>query len=440
MESNMYLALCNIDKAIIIYYDDKIIVHSKLKKEVIEMAKELDVDVVRNEFIKYWISNGFVWVKPTSIIPSEYWVDTLFVNSGLIRYLEIVEREGYLYQSLTTCQPCIKLGSGKFSLDDMVLKDGYFTFFEQLTCGGGEDVPIAEFIKYIWVYLESIAGLPKDKIYVGVHSSQSEVMKSWIDAGISSKNIIFPDEEAFELDLQSGRIYGVYSPFYYDRGETHPLACKTAECNINCSCGRFLELGDVGIVYKGKARIIDHGIGLERITAIARNLEKVNDIEVFQEIASILRKEIGDKEELPVILMMVVDYIRSAVILLLSGIKPGNKGRAYVLRAILRKTFLLFSKMKVLDCERIRSIILDSSKIIKNSPLFSEVDQETITRELKDELQKYEELIMRGRKVIRKFLQKRRKNESLDEEEMRFLYETYGLPAEIVSDLLKDLS
>ena len=134
------------------------------------MAKELDVDVVRNEFIKYWISNGFVWVKPTSIIPSEYWVDTLFVNSGLIRYLEIVEREGYLYQSLTTCQPCIKLGSGKFSLDDMVLKDGYFTFFEQLTCGGGEDVPIAEFIKYIWVYLESIAGLPKDKIYVGVHS------------------------------------------------------------------------------------------------------------------------------------------------------------------------------------------------------------------------------------------------------------------------------
>lgn len=390
-----------------------------------------DMALTRENFIQYWMKNGFVRIEPFSVIPPDDWSSTIFVNSGLIRYLEIVKKQGGLSQSLVGCQPCIKLGFAKLPLEEMLEKDGYFTFFEQLTCGGGERVPISWFIERVWRYLTTIVNLPPEIIRIGVYSSQPEIKQYWIEAGVETENIVFPDPEAFILELKENDIQGIYSSIYYDRQIEHPLSCGKANCNINCPCGRFLELGDVGIIYSDGIRIIDHGIGLERITAMQAGLTRVTDIELFSEILSVLSEElaIGSSQ------LVIADHVRSSVILLASGLEPSNKSRGYALRSLLRRTFGLFFKTGCFQKERVENIYLGTSTVLNRYIPYLEIKNDVVVHKVLGELKKYNELLGRATKVVERFLKKRGEKGRFSDEEIRFLYETHGVSRDILKNL-----
>jgi len=396
------------------------------------MTKIFKSAMLGNEFIRYWIENGFEQSKPLPVIPPQNWSDTLFVNSGLIGYLEILNKKGEMPCSLVTCQPCIKLGSVKFSLEEMMTKDGYFTFFEQLSCGGNHTVSIPWFTEKAWRYLTRVLHFLPEKVYIGVSSSQPFLRDCWIDSGVKIENITFPDPHAFILNLRDGKIHGTYSSLYYDRGKNHPLACKKVNCDINCSCDRFLEIGDVGIIKSYGKTIIDHGIGLERITAVKEGSVRVTDIEQLSEILEFLKNEL--ELEYPYLLKML-DHARSAVVLLASGLKPGNKKKEYVLRNLIRQTFLLLFKAGDLREEKINNIYGLISKNLDDYLPYFKISQEAVITEILKEFKKYQDLITRGEKVLQSFKGSGNRKE-LSRKDIEFLYNTYGLPPDIVNTLL----
>ncbi|MFH1001981.1 MAG: alanine--tRNA ligase-related protein [bacterium] len=389
----------------------------------------------RKRFINYWEENDFKNIKPISIIPPTDWQSTLFVNSGLIGYVKIVKEKKRLSQSLTTCQPCIKVGSNKFSLDKMMFRDGYFSFFEQLSCGGGENISIEWFIKKVWNYLLLIANLPLDKIYIGVNPFSPEIKDYWEKSGVPNKNIIFPDPKAFILNLPMENIQGSYSPFYYDRGANHPLACKRNNCNINCDCGRFLELGDIGVIFLENTRIIDHGIGLERITSIQNGLLKVTDIREFSVIVSLLENKFQMTSPH---FLTIADHLRSSIILLSLKLNPGNKKKEYALRNLIRRIFWLVSRIYGFDKGKIQDIYIQAAIELNNFSPYLEIDQEIVTSEINKEILRYEKLLKNGRRILKKYFREYKSISQFSEKELKFLYETHGLPKEIIKILLME--
>lgn len=407
------------------------------KIEDVKMGKILNRQSVKNKFISFWQQKNFQKEERFSVIPPENWTSTLFVNSGLIRYIELVEKNGILNPALTSCQPCVKIGSGKFSLDEMLSRDGYFTFFEQLTCGADADaIPMEWFVKNVWNYLTSVAYLPPDKIYAGFHSSQKVMMNNWIKAGLPKQNIIFPDNNVFVLNLPEKNIHGIYSPLYFDRGIDHPFSCQKNNCHINCDCGRFLELGDTGLISIGNKKIIDHGIGLERMISIQTGLIRVTDIPEFTILISILEKELKPTHPH---LIILADHLRSTVILLSSNLKPGNKKREYVLRNLIRRTLWLAFGNTAFDKEKIARIYGQISAemnkfypyLIINKQIAAEID------EIEKETKKYSDILILGKKAIKKYLGKTN-HRTPSAEDLIFFYKTHGIPKELTKTFWKE--
>ena len=381
------------------------------------------------KFLIYWEKNGFQRSNSATIIPFSNWKHTLFVNSGLINHLSLIDRFGSLISSVCLCQPCIKAGTSYFSLENMVLKDGYFTFFEQLSCGGNQEIPVSWFIEKIWSYLVETMGLSAKKIFIGIPDSYSDFVQNWIQTGVPMGNILCPDPQAFKFELKGGQVSGSYNSIYYDRKDSCGFVCEENICDINCSCGRFLEIGDVGIIYSGKERIIDHGIGLERLLSVVQKLSKVTDIEEIQVILTILRG-VGIREECQ--LSIIADHLRTVLMILSLGIKPGNKGRGYVARLLLRRVFWKAYKSgfstKFANGDIYRNILPILEKRLSEKVLS---DKEVIS-EIKKEYIKFKILVERGSDIIKKM---KRKTSVFSDSSAEFIYKTYGLPREIAENL-----
>jgi len=386
-------------------------------------------DEVKDAFFSHWSKNGFREIDPIPVIPSSNWQYTFFVNSGLIRYLELIKEYGYLSSSFFNCQPCVKVGTSYLSLQDMVMKDGYFTFFKQLSCGGNKMISPSWFIERVYSYLVEVIGLSAERIHVGVSQSCPKFVSSWTELGIPAENVLYPDPEAFVLNLEDGNIRGEYNPFYYDRGEQQEFACRESSCGINCSCGRFLELGDIGVIYAGNERIIDHGIGLERMLSVRQNLGKVSDVEEFQRVLAALR-EFGIKGNGQ--LFLIADHLRTAVLLLSFGLKPGNKGRDYVLRCLLRRAFWAAHRSGCLDEIINLEIYRSLSSILKLQLTKKVVSVWEVFCEVKKEHENLRDLMTRGVVAVRRL---KKKSKDFSDEVAVFLYETHGLPREIAEDL-----
>lgn len=372
-------------------------------------------------FLEFWRSNGFQILKNPSIIPT-IWASSLFVGSGLVSSLEAkhAKTEG----NLTMCQPCIKHGTSRLSLEEMMDRDGYLTFFEQLNCFSDDSTPISSFIQNVLVFLVDIARLDKQHLYVGVSEKQPEIASFWLKAGIRPNNLVFPDPEAYVLDLLEESLCGIYSPIYYDRSGLADYPCQNDRCGINCSCDRFLQIGDVGLLDFRNQTIYDHGMGLERVISVCNKLPRVSEIAEFRKLKTAVRSicSLSEKQE-----NILADHLRSAIVLLSFSVKPNNTGRGYVLRSLLRDIFWILRQKK--EDHLLKGTELESLfHIIASSHPFVEDYKDVFVTETLREMKKFNELVEKGKKIVEKMAKKG----PLTDKDMVFLWETYGLSPDLV--------
>jgi len=372
-------------------------------------------------FLDFWRSNGFQILKNPSIIP-KIWISSLFVGSGLVSSLEAkhVGTEG----NLTMCQPCIKHGTSRLSLDEMMNRDGYLTFFEQLNCFSSDSTPISSFIENVLDFLGDVARIDKQHLYVGVSEKQPEIASFWLKAGIQPKNLVFPDPEAYVLDLPEESLCGIYSPIYYDRTDLADYPCQNDRCGINCSCDRFLQIGDIGLLHFRNQIIYDHGMGLERVISICNGLPRVSEIAEFRKLKTAVRSicSLSEKQE-----NILADHLRSVIVLLSFSVKPNNTGRGYVLRSLLREIFWILRRKK--EKHLLKDAELESLfHVIASFHPFVEGYKDVFVAETLREMKKFNELIEKGKKIVEKMTKKG----PLTNKDMVFLWETYGLSPDLV--------
>src|SRR3989338_173837 len=307
---------------------------------------------IRNKYISFFSKKGHKVIPPASIVP-ENDPTTLFTSSGMQQLIPYLKGQSHpLGKCLVDSQPCFRAED-----IDEVGDNRHTTFFEMLGNWSLGGYFKKEQLSWIWEFLTTELGLPKEKLYVSVFEGGSGVSKD-VESYEIWKNLGLPEDHIYFYGVEKnwwsrsgppdkmpvGEIGGPDSEVFYDFGTTHGK--KFGEnCHPNCNCGRFLEIGNsVFIQYQKQEdgslkeldqKNVDFGGGLERLTAAVLDTPDVFQTDLYVSIIRIIESTTGKDyivEENRSAIRVIVDHLKAAIFLIEDGVIPHNKMQGYVLR------------------------------------------------------------------------------------------------------------
>ena len=204
-------------------------------------------------------------------------------------------------------------------------------------------------IPWAWEFVTERLQLPPEKIYVTVHPTDDEARQIWLGIGFPSERIVDDPENWWGPPGAEGPC-GPDSELYYDWGPER--GCGQPTCKPGCDCDRYLEFWNLVFMQYYQDRQgdrtllpranVDTGSGLERVTAIMQQVQTVYETDLFRpfmdEAAEIAGTAFGRDAQTDYALRVVADHARGATFLAADGVVPGNEGRGYVMRRIVRRT------------------------------------------------------------------------------------------------------
>ncbi len=311
---------------------------------------------LREAFLAYFEQRGHTRVPSSSLVPSDD-PTLLFVNAGMNQFkdtfLGIHARE---YNRAASSQRCVRAGGKHNDLENVGYTARHHTFFEMLGNFSFGDYFKEDAIRYAWEFLTGTLGLPPEKLWVTVHVTDDEAEQIWIEhIGFPKARISRLDEDNFWQMGDTGPC-GPCSEVFYDHGEHVPGGPPG---NKDDDLDRYIEIWNLvfmqynrdsdGELHPLPKPSVDTGMGLERIAAVMQQVHSNYEIDLFQaligEAAKLLRSpDLADKS-----LRVIADHIRSCAFLIADGVVPGNEGRAYVLRRIIRRAIRHGNKLGATD-------------------------------------------------------------------------------------------
>ncbi|MDE2827824.1 MAG: alanine--tRNA ligase [Bacteroidota bacterium] len=332
------------------------------------MENRRSISKIRKEFLDFFEEKGHTIVSSASLVPLDD-PTLLFINSGMAQFKDIFlgEELGSFVRAADT-QKCLRVSGKHNDLEEVGHDTYHHTFFEMLGNWSFGDYFKKEAIDLAWELLVERWGLPADRLYATVHAGDAEL-------GLPS------DKEAADLWKRylpkEHVLYGSSKDNFWMMGETGPCGpCSEihidlrseeerdqlpgSEC-VNKDLHTVIELWNlVFIQYDAQAdhglvplaeRHVDTGMGLERLAAILQGKVSTYDTDAFSELlneVARLTPIVGirayddidpalDSDSIRVAMRVIVDHIRAIAVAIADGVTPGNVGRGYVIRRILRR-------------------------------------------------------------------------------------------------------
>ncbi len=429
--------------------------------------------------MEFFEKRGHKIIKPAALVlPDD--PTTLFTSSGmqpLVRYL--AGEPHPLGKRLANSQPSIRVSD-----IEEVGDNRHDTFFEMLgnwslgdpakPDGIGAGYFKAEQLAWFFEFLTKELGLDKNRFWVSVFSGDKKTnvpkdedsLAIWNKLGIPEEKICFygveknwwsrsgPPEQ-----MPAGEIGGPDSEVFYEFENVQHDAKFGEYCHPNCDCGRFLEIGNsVFIQYQKEAdgtlkelpqKNVDFGGGLERLAAACANAPDIFMTDLFspiiKKIEALSKLEYGDKTDDFYIndgkqcwvdvrksMRIVADHLKAATMIARDGVLPSNKGQGYILRRLLRRAIVFSRKLGIDSIEGFfPEMVSQVGKIYKDViPELEQREKETNEAFLQ-EGEKFSLALSQGLKEIKKM-------EKINIEEAFYLYESFGLPWEIIQEQAKE--
>jgi alanyl-tRNA synthetase len=328
----------------------------------------------------------------------------------------------------------------------------HHTFFEMLGNFSFGDYFKTEATRFAWDLVTRELGLDPDRLWITVFRDDDEAWEIWHKkVGIPADRIVrLGEKDNFWAMGETGPC-GPCSEIHYDFGQSpradHP------ECDLTCSCGRWVEIWNLvfmqfnrdltGAMSPLPSPSIDTGMGFERIVTILQGKFSNYDNDLFQpllkEIAQTCNLEYGAKSSDDVSMRIIADHSRAAAFVIADGQYPGNDKRGYVLRKIMRRAMVHGKRLGIEGpfIFRIAGVVVTVMKQAYPELL---INRETIARVIKQEEEAFAETLGQG---LRDFYDRAKKikqtdSRTLSGEEAFFLYDTRGLPLEILEELAQE--
>jgi alanyl-tRNA synthetase len=415
---------------------------------------------IRAEFLEFFRERGHTIVKSSSLIPKDD-PTLLFTNAGMVQFKRcFLGEEKRPYTRATSSQKCMRAGGKHNDLENVGYTARHHTFFEMLGNFSFGDYFKKEAIEFAWHFLTETLGLPKDKLYATVHEGDSsmgigpdeEARKLWSRYLPEDRILAFPTKDNFWMMGDTGPC-GPCSEIIIDQGESY--GCGKPDCKPGCDCDRYLELWNLvfmqfnrkpdGSLEPLPKPSIDTGMGLERIAAVVQGVPSNYDTDLFApimaRIGAISGHTYGADKRHDISIKVIADHARAATFLINDGVLPSNEGRGYVLRRVIRRA-LRHGRFLGLDrpflyevAPAVAEAMADAyPEILENLSYIQEV--------ILHEEKRFSETLDFGLRLLHQEIERLQDTgeKEIPGELVFKLYDTYGFPTDIVTDMAKQLN
>ena len=323
---------------------------------------------IRQTFIDFFVEHKHTFVPSASLVPGGD-ATLLFTNAGMVQFKDVfLGTDKRPYTRAVNSQKFLRVAGKHNDLDEVGRDDTHHTFFEMLGNWSFGDYYKKEAIAWAWQLLTDVWGLPKDKLYAtcfkddkGNIPTDDEAAEIWKQQpGMDPDHILFFGRKENFWEMAETGPCGPCSEIHIDRGEEFDnLRGKPHSCGVNGECTRFLELwNNVFIQYNRidpdtleplPAKHVDTGMGFERIVSVLQGVDSNYKIDLFQGALEAVRSLTGDSLEKMYAnftpYRVIADHARAAAFLIADGVVPGNVGRNYVCRMIIRRAARFGTKL-----------------------------------------------------------------------------------------------
>ena len=398
---------------------------------------------IRAKFLDFYASKGHLKVPSSSLIPHND-PTVLLTTAGMQQMIPyFLGRETPPALRLTSAQKCFRTTD-----IDIVGNERTLTFFEMLGNFSVGDYFKREAIEFAWELLTQVFMLPPNLLYPTVHPDDDEAPHWWHEiAGYPDEAIVRLADNWWGPPGNSGPC-GPDSEIYYDRGIEH--GCGRADCKPGCDCERFLEIWNLvfmqffqdldGTRTPLPKKNIDTGLGLERLTMVLQGKESVFDTDIFRAIidrfAALANTTYGQNEKGDTSLRVIADHGRALVFLAADGVLPGNEGRGYIFRRLLRRA-VRHGKLLGLDRPFLSEAADTVINLMKDHYVELGLQRDRIVEILSLEEKKFNQTLNAGISLLTSLIEElKAQNKTVIPGDDAFkLYDTHGFPLELTQEV-----
>jgi len=411
----------------------------------------MDSREIRHKFLDYFKAHGHEIVESSSLIPKDD-PTLLFTNAGMVQFKSLFlgeEKRGYVRAA--TSQKCVRAGGKHNDLENVGYTPRHHTFFEMLGNFSFGDYFKEDAIAWAWELLTDEYKLPVDRLHVSVFKDDDQAYRIWEEEiGIPSERIVRLGEKDNFWAMGDTGPCGPCSEIHIDQGPS--MGCGKTDCAPGCDCDRYLEIWNLVFTQFDRAPDgkltplpnpnIDTGMGLERLAAVVQGKTSNYDSDVFKylirRIEELSGKKYGADEKHDVAFRVISDHARATAFLIGDGIMPSNEGRGYVLRRIIRRAFRFGQVLGLTDsflwpvCTRVIETMGQDYEELAQSQNF-------IKGVVENEETRFADTLRFSMKVLDEEIGelKAKGRDTISGEAVFKLYDTYGLPVDIVEDVAR---
>ena len=399
---------------------------------------------IRNKYLNFFKEHGHTIIPSAPLIP-ENDPSVLFTTAGMQPLVPYLLGEKHPSGTrLTDYQKCVRTND-----IEEVGDNRHLTYFEMLGNWSLGDYFKEESIQMSFDFLTKELQIPVEKLSVTVFAGDEDCPKDtvaaecWKKAGILDGHIYYyGKDDNWWIAGEEGPC-GPDTEMFYDTGKP---ACGP-DCQPSCDCGKYVEIwNNVFMEYfkdkdgnysKLSQRNVDTGLGLERMTMLLQGKETPFDTELFTPVMDKLSElqKIDNIESRRII----AEHLRSSMMIISDGGRPSNVDRGYILRRLIRRMVRHMNKLQI-NLDEISTLIDINVENLKEMYPELEKNEETIKNVIIEEKDKFVKTLAHGEKEFEKEMNRAKQSgkDKIEGKVVFKLYDTYGFPPEVTSELAKE--
>lgn len=388
-------------------------------------------------------------VESSSLVPDNPTV--LLTTAGMLQFLPIflgIVKSPYDPARATSCQKCARAGGKDSDIENVGRTPRHHTFFEMLGNFSFGDYYKKEIIPWAWEFVTEVLKLDKDRLWITIFETDDEAYEIWRSVGVPAERIKRKGKkDNFWGPPGASGSCGPCSEIHYDLGEQYK--CDDPNCGIDtCECDRWVEIWNLVFteLYQDEegnqspleSKNVDTGMGLERITMVCQGVASTFETDLLKLILDKVSEMSGvpykKSEKTDVSLRIITDHARCVSFLISDGVIPGNEGRSYVLRMILRRA-LRHGKILGMDLPFLYKLV---DVVVENyGEAYPDLvkNKQKIIDTIKKEEERFAKTLDRGYKLLDEFIADKK---DIDGESAFKLYDTFGFPLELTKEIAEE--
>ncbi len=389
-------------------------------------------------------------VESSSLVPDNPTV--LLTTAGMLQFLPIflgIVKSPYDPARATSCQKCARAGGKDSDIENVGRTPRHHTFFEMLGNFSFGDYYKKEIIPWAWEFVTEVLKLDKDRLWITIFETDDEAYEIWRNVGVPAERIKRKGKkDNFWGPPGASGSCGPCSEIHYDLGEQYKCDDPRG-CGIDtCECDRWVEIWNLVFteLYQDEegnqspleSKNVDTGMGLERITMVCQRVASTFETDLLRPILDKVCEMSGvpykKSEKTDVSLRIITDHARCVTFLISDGVIPGNEGRSYVLRMILRRA-LRHGKILGMDLPFLYKLV---DTVIENyGEAYPDLvkNRAKIIDTIKREEERFNKTLDRGYKLLEEFIANKK---DIDGESAFRLYDTFGFPLELTKEIAEE--